>query len=878
MKSYHARLKSLVARRPWPPSGLLLLAAAVILPASAADYSTPYSFTTLAGLSSIGSDDGPATAARFFSPHGVTVDAAGNLLVADKGNHTIRKITPDGTVTTLAGQAGDSGSADGAGADARFNQPFAIAIDPAQNLYVADTVNCTVRKITPAGVVTTLAGLAGTQGSSDGRGSAARFNIPSGIAVDAGGSVYVADSGNNTIRKITPAGMVTTLAGTAGVYGMADGTGSAAEFFYPFALAVDAGNTVYVAEIGNCIIRRVTPAGEVTTLVGPGGSLIPQGMAVDGSGNVFVSDLRNVIRKLTPDGGIVTLAGTAGAEGSADGVGNAARFRSPFGLAADTAGDLFVADRDNNTIRKITPSATVTTIAGLGLDNSVGSTDGSIPQARFNNLASAAIGPAGEIYVADTVNSTIRKIAPNGAVSTLAGRAGTPGSADGTGSTALFNSPYGIAVDAAGMVYVSDPGNDNIRRITPTGVVTTVAGDATAPSGYADGTGTGARFNYPGGLAADAGGNLYVADRDNSVVRKITPAGVVTTLAGTAGSPGNADGTGSAAAFAAPQGVAVDSAGNVYVANAIRHGAIKKISPAGAVTTLAGGAGGEADSADGAGTAARFNNPQGVSVDLSGNVYVAEGDNDTIRKISPAGVVSTLAGLAGAAGNADGLGSQSRFLSPHAVAVDAQGNLYVPSGTTVRKGLLATTPVITTQPLSLSATVGTSAIITVSAAGVPDPTFQWCLNGNAIRGANSRSLAIASVQAADAGDYTVVVTNPLGSVTSTKATLTVAAAPIPPAPAPASGGGGGAIEEWFLLALSLLGAARWLCGRRLVETGCWSARGATPGGGRGSTRVWSHSMLRLLLSAREAAGGARGHEGVTFRLSFFAAGRLGWPG
>ncbi|HUJ44661.1 MAG TPA: NHL repeat-containing protein [Opitutaceae bacterium] len=648
MKSYRARLRLLVARRLLPPSGLLLLAAAAILPARAAsDYSTPYSFTTLAGLSSIGNDDGPASAARFSSPHGVTVDAAGNLFVADKGNHTIRKITPDGVVSTIAGKAGYSGSADGIGEVARFNQPFAIAVDTARNLYVADTVNLTVRKITPTGAVTTLAGLAGTQGSSDGSGSAARFCIPSGIAVDAGGNVYVADSGNNTIRKITPAGAVTTLAGTAGVFGSADGTGAAAEFFYPLALAVDAQDTIYLAEAGSCAVRKITPAGEVTTLVAAGMSIIPQGIAVDRAGNVFVSDYYNIIRKIAAEGSSV-LAGKAGAEGSADGIGGAARFRNPFGLTTDAAGNLFVADRDNNTIRKITPSAAVTTIAGLGLDSSLGSTDGPLPQARFNSLASAAFGPAGEIYVADTINSTIRKIVPDGVVSTLAGSAGTAGSADGTGSAALFNSPYGIAVDATGTVYVSDPGNDNIRKITPTGIVTTVAGDATAPPGYADGTGSAARFNYPSGLAADGAGNVYVADRDNSAVRKITPAGVVTSLAGTAGSPGSTDGTGSAAAFETPQGVAVDSAGNIYVANAIRHGAIKKISPAGAVTILAGGAGGEADSADGVGTAARFNKPLGLTVDRAGIVYVSDSENHTIRRILPTGVVSTLAGLAAA--------------------------------------------------------------------------------------------------------------------------------------------------------------------------------------------------------------------------------------
>lgn len=777
---------------------------------AASDYSTPYSFATLAGISSVGSNDGTGGAARFLSPHGVAVDATGNLYVADKENHTIRKITPAGIVSTFAGKAGYSGSADGIGTDARFNQPFATAVDTAGNLYVADTVNSIIRKITPAGAVTTLAGAAGETGSVDGPGRTARFLIPSGIAVDATGNVYVADSGNNTIRKITPTGVVTTLAGTAGVYGMADGTGPAAEFFYPFALAVDAGNTVYVAEIGNCTIRRITPAGEVTTLVGSGGSLIPQGIAIDGSGNVFVSDLRNVIYKITPDGGIITLAGTGGAEGSADGAGSAARFRNPFGLAADTAGNLFVADRDNNTIRKITLSAEVTTVAGLGLDASNGYADGTGNAARFDVLAGAAVGPAGEIYVADTVNSTVRKIAPDGVVSTLAGTAGTLGSVDGTGSAARFNSPYGIAVDAAGTVYVSDPGNDNIRKITPAGVVTTLAGEAGNAPGHTDGIGAAARFNYPAGLAVDGSGNVYVGDSSNFTIRKITSTGVVTTLAGSAGLPGSIDGAAGAARFTSPRGLAVDSAGNLYVADKSEQGTIRKITPAGQVTTLAGGAGGDDLSTDGIGAAARFHQPQSVSVDAAGNVYVADSANQTLRKITPAGVVSTLAGLVDAPGGTDSIGSESRFYYPQGVALDTAGNLYVTSGPTVRKGRPAGPPVITVQPQGMSVTAGASATITVTASGAPDPTYQWFLDGHALGGATGSSLNIASAQAANAGDYTVQVTNLLGSATSNKATLTVTPTPASPPSNPMSNGsgGGGSIESWFVLALLIMIASR----------------------------------------------------------------------
>src|SRR6202043_3983058 len=225
--------------------------------------------STLAGLAgSAGSADGSGSAARFRSPRGVTVDSAGTVYVADTDNHTIRKITPTGGVSTLAGLAGISGSVDGTGNTARFNFPNDIAVDSGGNLYVSDAFNNTIRKITPAGVASTLAGLAGNAGSADGTGGAARFNFPDGVAVDSTGNVYVADTNNSTIRKITPAGVVTTLAGSAGNAAYVDGAGSAARFNFPSGAAVDNTGNVYVADTGNNIIRKITPAGLVTLLAG----------------------------------------------------------------------------------------------------------------------------------------------------------------------------------------------------------------------------------------------------------------------------------------------------------------------------------------------------------------------------------------------------------------------------------------------------------------------------------------------------------------------------------------------------------------------------------------------------------------------------------
>jgi sugar lactone lactonase YvrE len=324
--------------------------------------------TTFAG-GSRGSTDGTGTDARFNYPEEVAVDGDGNVYVAGGGDHTIRKITPTGVVTTLAGVAESSGSADGTGADARFKQPYGVAVDGDGNLYVADMGNHTVRKVTPAGVVTTLAGTAGSSGSTDGTGADARFREPYGVAVDGDGNLYVADTYNQTVRKVTPAGVVTTLAGTAGSSGSADGTGADARFSYPSGVAVDGDGNVYVAD-RNYTVRKITPSGVVTTLAGAAGSYgstdgtgadarfsDPDGVAVDGDGNVYVADKSNhTVRKITPAGVVTTLAGAAGSYGLADGTGPLARFTSPDAVAVDGDGNLYVTDRNNHAIRKITPA------------------------------------------------------------------------------------------------------------------------------------------------------------------------------------------------------------------------------------------------------------------------------------------------------------------------------------------------------------------------------------------------------------------------------------------------------------------------------------------------------------------------------------------
>ena len=779
------------------------------------NYATPYAFKTLAGLlRSPGYADGTGSAARFCYPWGLAVDGAGNIYVTDSTIGIIRKVTAAGVVTTLAGQATNLGSADGTGDAARFSTVHGVAVDASGNLYVADTGNHTIRKVTAAGVVTTLAGVAGARGYADGIGSAARFSYPRGVAVDGAGNVYVGEEGNYTVRKITVLGVVTTLAGLAGSSGSADGTGSTALFGDPMGVAVDGAGNVYVADILNCTIRKITAAGEVTTLAGQVGVrgsadgmgsaaqfYSPENLAVDGWGNVYVGDTDNeTIRQITATGVVTTLAGLAGVSGYADGTGSAARFTGPCGVALDGAGNLYVADEFNFTIRKVTAGSVVTTLAGLPPDVAVGSADGTGTAAQFRGPEGVSVDSLGNVYVTDVGNSTVRRITSSGVVSTLAGLALADGYADGTGSTARFNQPGGVVIDGTGNVYVADTFNHAIRKITAAGVVTTLAGLAESP-GSADGTGSAARFGDPDNVAVDSAGNIYVTD-GYTAIRKITSAGVVSTLAGLAGYSGYADGTGSAARFDLPYGVAADGAGNVYVADKLNH-TIRKITAAGVVTTLAGLAG-SPGSADGTGSAARFNYPNGVAVDGAGNLYIADMQNHTIRKMTPAGVVTTLAGLAGVPNSVDGTGSAARFAYPNGVAVDGAGKVYVTdeSNNTIRVGIFPIAPSILAQPQSQTVAAGGSAHFSVTGAGQPAPSYQWYCNGGAITAATSATLDLANVRASDAGSYVVVLTNDSGTITSSPAVLTVNTGTA------TNSSGGGAVEAWFVLAMGLLTAAR----------------------------------------------------------------------
>lgn len=631
------------------------------------------------------SRDGLGTKAGFSRPASLAIDSSGNVYVADTDNQTIRKIAPDGFVSTFAGQPEKPGSADGQGSAAQFFGPEGIAVDAAGNVYVADAQNATIRRITPGGTVSTFAGSPGVRGAVDGPIGSSLFHTPVGVAVDSSGRVWVSDLWNQTIRRISN-GQVETVAGATGQAGSADGTGSAARFNLPTGISVDPSGNVFVADFTNHTIRRVTQDGVVTTVAGTAGQsgkadgtgsaarfAHPTGVAADSAGNVFVADQTNgTIRKIAPGGVVTTFAGSPDNIGSTDGTGSAARFFLPKQVAVDGSRRVWVADTGNATIRRISTDAMVTTVAGTA--NLSGFANGAGTTARFNSPQELALEPSGALVIADFGNHMLRRISTDGTVSTLAGTPETPGTADGPATSAQFRSPLGVAVDSSGNAYAADWGNHTIRKIAPDGTVTTFAGSA-GQIGTADGTGASARFNGPRAVAAAPDGTIYVTDRENHTIRRILPSGVVSTVAGMAGQSGNADGTGAAARFTFPHGLDIDDDGNLIVTDWGNH-TIRRVSPAGVVTTLAGSPG-VAGVADGTGAEARFFGPQGVMVDAAGDAWITDSWNHTIRRLSPDKSVTTAAGMPRGVGSRDGLGATSRFSSPIGVAITDDDIVYV---------------------------------------------------------------------------------------------------------------------------------------------------------------------------------------------------------
>ena len=588
-----------------------------------------------------GSTNGQGIFASFNGPSSVATDRAGNIYVADSLNNLIRKITPTGVTTTFAG-SGAAADVDGVGTASSLNDPIALTIDKTGNLYVTEG-SVSIRKIAPDGTVSTIANKSALSYADNEHAGP----ILSGIVVDGNSNLYVTDSANSVILHFTQSGSASIVAGSLNLPIHVDGTIATAGFSTPTGIAIDTSGNLYVSDSVDFTVRKISKDGTVTTIAGSpnvSGNIdgagraaefgMLAGLTLDNAGNLYVADYGNAtIRKISPLGAVTTLAGTSG-YGGVDGNASTATFFQPMSIAFDGSGNLYVADTGDNVIRKISPQNVVSTIAGQ--------TPQIVAEANYaSNLCAPSgltVDANGNVIVFDEARAVLYRITPTGSISALAGGDGDFSNKNGIGSAATFmyGSPpisSGVATDSKGNIYVADAGNYEIRMVTPAGAVTTFAGSHFP--GYKDGPVASALFGYPYGIAIDAQDNVYVADAGNNNIRKITQDGTVSTLAGS-GARADTDGAGLAASINDPLAMSIDKAGNLYVIEI--NGSVRKITQAGVVTTLP--AIPRSITTPGA-TSVSLNS---ITVDDIGNVYVIDGDT-TIRQISPTGVITTLAGV-----------------------------------------------------------------------------------------------------------------------------------------------------------------------------------------------------------------------------------------
>jgi uncharacterized protein (TIGR03437 family) len=679
-------------------------------------------------------DGGSALSAQLSYPDGIAVDPSGNVYVADLTGHVVRRISAAGSISTYAGNGAPGYSGDGgSAAAAQLDAPAALALDSAGNLYIADTGNNRIRKVSLNGTISTYAGTGIPGYSGDGGAAAsAMLDQPQGIAVDSAGNLYIADTINNRIRQVSPAGAIATVAGnglatysgdnvggTGIVSSSGDGgpaTQSSVDF--PTDVAVDSAGDLYIADYANSKIRIVNSQGVIDTLIGNEDGIPledgqaaaairlngPTGVVVDPSGIVYFTEgsigdgsglAGGDFKVWKVAAGIFSTAAGNGIESFAGdgGAATIALLNAPAGVASDAAGNIYIADSLNNRIRKLSPNGLIVAVAGNGAAGFSGD-GGPATSGQFNGPQGVAVDSSGTLYIADTRNNRIRLVTSQGILYTIGGNGNPAFFGDGgPATTAAIHAPSALAVDRAGDLFVADTLDQRVREILPNNVIQTIAGAGTAGYSGDGGPAVNAQLNAPAGIAVDSSGNVFVADTGNNRIRVISPSGTIATLA-------------PAAKFAAPAGIAVDSSGNVFIADTGNNRIVEALSSGSAVTIAGAGAGACCYSGDGGPAAsALFNSPAGLALDPSANLYIADTANNAVRRLQSATVVPAISAIVNAASNAPGA------ISPGEIVVIQGAGLGPPElatappfGVTVAIGGISA-PVIYASNTQLSAIV-----------------------------------------------------------------------------------------------------------------------------------------------------------------------------
>ena len=702
--------------------------------------------STIAGTGRQGTsgDGGPATDAQLFNPRAIALDADGNILVASSGGHRVRKIDGAGTITTIAGTGEQGSIGDGGPAiEAKLDRPNAIAVDGEGNVYVAEYGSHRVRKIDAAGVITAFAGnRVKGNGGDGGPATDAQLDFVNGLAVDAAGNVYIADMNQARVRRVDPSGMIATVAGT-GIGGWSGDGGPATEarITTPAGIAVDSEGNLFVTEYWVGRTRRVDPDGIITTIAGTSeqqssgdmglasraGIDRPSAIAVDPAGNLYITEaFGHKIRILRPvaqrsaftltlgssgdevlltvaENGIVRMAdqpllngfevtardgtkysisqtpagvivathlpeqivavddrganpilppvgapngayiidviGGTGHRGIGGDGGPATKavFRTPDGVAVDAEGNVYVVDRNNSRVRRIDASGTISTIAGTGRQGTSGD-GGPATDAQLFSPSAIALDADGNILVVSSGGHRVRKIDGAGTITTIAGTGEQGSSGDGGPAIeAKLDRPNAIAVDGEGNVYVAEYGSHRVRKIDAAGVITAFAGNGVKGKGGDGGPATDAQLDFVNGLVVDAAGNVYIADMNQARVRRVDSGGTIDTVVGTGTSGWSGDGgPATQAQIATPAGIAVDSEGRLFVTE-FWVGRIRKVDPDGSITTIAGTERQEFTGGMGLAVEASLDRPSAIAIDSAGNLYVTEAYGNRVRKLRPTG-------------------------------------------------------------------------------------------------------------------------------------------------------------------------------------------------------------------------------------------------
>jgi uncharacterized protein (TIGR03437 family) len=594
---------------------------------------TSYTIQTVAGSSNAG-DGGSALSAALGQPEGIAIDSAGNIYVADAAGNRVRIIAPDGTIQTFAGTgtagfAGDGGPA----AAAELNQPYGLALDPAGNLYIADLGNSRVREVSVAGVIQTVAGGGAFAATSQGQGGPAtsvQLMQPRNVTLDPTGILYISDFGANQVYSVAGNGTLTLTAGS-GVAGFSgDGTSALlAQLNAPAGLAIDSTGALYIADSGNNRVRKVYDGVIITVFNTPG----PTGLAFDPPSTLYVA----------APGYFGTLSQQIPA------------ITSAFDVAVDHLGDLFATS--GAFVLEIPAGATVTTIlAGSGASPNFGGDNGLATAAQLYSPSSVAMDSSGNWYIADTSNNRIRMVTPAGVISTIAGT-GTAGSTgdNGPASAAELNAPRALAFDSFGNLCVADSGNNEVRKITPFGLMLPLL--------------VATQLNNPVSVATDAQGSVYIADFGNNRIVKVTSAGATSILA----------------AINAPQAVAVDASGNVLVADPTQ---IWTVTPMGVASTLITG----------------LQSPSGIAVATDGSLLIAEPGANLIQQWTASGSLATIAGTGAAGFSGDaGPALSAQLNGPAGIGIGANGTFWIADSGNNR--IRSLTPIATTSETAPTATI-----------------------------------------------------------------------------------------------------------------------------------------------------------------------------